>query len=49
MNHTTTTTNHSTSLPSNMMSTMAKLAFPVAIQSALVAVLSLADVLMVSD
>ncbi|WGV98333.1 MATE family efflux transporter [Vibrio sp. YMD68] len=49
MNHTTTNTNHSTSLPSNMMSTMAKLAFPVAIQSALVAVLSLADVLMVSD
>ncbi len=40
---------HATSLPSNMMSTMAKLAFPVAIQSALVAVLSLADVLMVSN
>ncbi|PMJ90729.1 MATE family efflux transporter [Vibrio sp. 10N.261.55.A7] len=49
MNHTTTVPNHSTSLPNNMLSTMAKLAFPVAIQSALVAVLSLADVLMVSD
>ncbi|MGF1721393.1 MATE family efflux transporter [Vibrio kyushuensis] len=49
MNHTITAKNHSTSLPNNMLSTMAKLAFPVAIQSALVAVLSLADVLMVSE
>lgn len=36
-------------LPDHMISKVAKLAFPVAIQSALVAILSLADVLMVSD
>ncbi|PSW20169.1 MATE family efflux transporter [Photobacterium sanctipauli] len=38
-----------TALPDGLFSRVAKLAFPVAIQSALVAILALADVLMVSD
>lgn len=36
-------------LPGGLLKTIAKLGFPVAIQSALVAILALADVLMVSD
>ncbi|HAS6347094.1 MATE family efflux transporter [Vibrio sp. IRLE0018] len=36
-------------LPEGLLKTIAKLGFPVAIQSALVAILALADVLMVSD
>jgi putative MATE family efflux protein len=48
----TTNTHFNTSinaLPPHMLSKVAKLALPVAIQSALVAILQLADVLMVSD
>lgn len=45
----TTTPNTHTALPVGLFSRVAKLAFPVAIQSALVAILALADVLMVSD
>ncbi len=37
------------SLPEALFSRVVKLAFPVAVQSALVAILALADVLMVSD
>ncbi|MGF1687318.1 MATE family efflux transporter [Photobacterium japonica] len=45
----TTPRNTQTALPIGLFSRVAKLAFPVAIQSALVAILALADVLMVSD
>lgn len=45
-----TQTNHEhCQLPSRLFSRVIKLAFPVALQSALVAILALADVLMVSD
>lgn len=45
----TTKNNTQSALPDGLVSRVAKLAFPVAIQSALVAILALADVLMVSD
>ncbi|KHT63871.1 multidrug transporter MatE [Photobacterium gaetbulicola] len=45
----TTIKNTHTTLPRDLFARIAKLAFPVAIQSALVAILALADVLMVSD
>ncbi|MGF1723557.1 MATE family efflux transporter [Photobacterium nomapromontoriensis] len=45
----TTQNNTQSALPDGLVSRVAKLAFPVAIQSALVAILALADVLMVSD
>lgn len=45
----TTNTPQQNALPERMFSRVAKLAFPVAIQSALVSILALADVLMVSD
>ena len=48
--HSCTQTNPPTSyLPPKLFSRALKLAFPVALQSALVAILALADVLMVSD
>ncbi|ALM73274.1 multidrug transporter MatE [Vibrio vulnificus] len=42
-------TNNPKTLPEGLLKTITKLGFPVAIQSALVAILALADVLMVSD
>lgn len=49
MNTHLTQDNAQNTLPDGLLKTIAKLGFPVAIQSALVAILALADVLMVSD